>query len=137
MKKRTPVSTIMTSDLVTVNPTNSVADVAKIFSDKNIHHVPVVSGTDLIGIISKTDMDRISYVSDWQSDKANTAIYDNLELDQVMTKNVETIQSEDQIKEAAELLAKGRYHALPVVEGGNIKGIVTSTDVINYLLEQF
>jgi CBS domain-containing protein len=137
MKKRTPVSTIMTSDLVTVNPTNSVADVAKIFSEKNIHHVPVVSGTDLIGIISKTDMDRISYVSDWQSDKANTAIYDNLELDQVMTKNVETIQSEDQIKEAAELLAKGRYHALPVVEGGNIKGIVTSTDVINYLLEQF
>lgn len=137
MKKRTPVSKIMTADLVTVNPSNSVADVADIFSSRNIHHIPVVSGSDLVGIISKTDMDRISYVSEWQSDKANTTIYENLNLDQVMSKQVETVQADDQIKDAAELLAKGRYHALPVLEGERLTGIVTSTDVINYLLDQF
>lgn len=54
-----------------------------------------------------------------------------------MTKQVETVQVEDQIKEAAELLARGCYHALPVMEGAELKGIVTSTDIINYLLEQY
>lgn len=137
MKQRTPVSKIMTENLITVNSSNSVADVAQIFKERNIHHIPVVSGKELIGIISKTDMDRISYVSEWQSDKANTMIYDNLDLDQVMTKNIETVQEEDQIKEAAQLLAQGRYHALPVMHGDELKGIVTSTDVINYLLELY
>lgn len=137
MKQRTPVSKIMTSNLVTVNQSNSVADVAKIFAERNIHHIPVVSGDKLIGMISKTDMDRISYISDYQTEKANTVIYDSLTLDQVMTSKIETVQKEDTIKEAAELLARGRYHALPVMEGDALSGIVTSTDVINYLLEQY
>ena len=137
MKKRTPVSKIMTPDPISVNTTNSVQDVARIFAEKNIHHIPVVSGAKLVGIVSKSDMDRISYVSDLQTDKANTTIYDSLDLQQVMTKQVETVQLEDQIKDAAQLLAKGSYHALPVLEGEEIRGIVTSTDVINYLLEQY
>lgn len=137
MKQRTPVSKIMTSNLITVNQSNSVADVAKIFAERNIHHIPVVSGDKLIGMISKTDMDRISYISDYQTEKANTVIYDSLTLDQVMTSKIETVQKEDTIKEAAELLARGRYHALPVMEGDALSGIVTSTDVINYLLEQY
>ena len=137
MKKRTPVSKIMTSQLVTVNESNTVSDVVDIFKERNIHHVPVVSGDKLVGLVSKTDIDRISFVTDQQDEKANTAIYQSLSLDQVMTKNVESIQANDTIKEAAELLARGAYHALPVLEKDSLQGIVTSTDVINYLLEQY
>lgn len=137
MKKRTPVSKIMTKDPISVNSSNTINDVAQIFKERNIHHIPVVSGEKLIGMISKTDMDKISYVTNFQSDKANTTVYDMLEIEQVMTKQVETVQVEDQIKEAAELLARGSYHALPVMEGEKLSGIVTSTDVINYLLEQY
>jgi CBS domain-containing protein len=137
MKKRTPVSKIMTSQPITVNETNNISDVAQIFKERNIHHIPVVSGPTLIGMISKTDIDRISFVTGSQDEKANTSIYKNLTIDQIMTKNVESVQSSDTIKEAAELLARGSYHALPVLENGNLQGIVTSTDVINYLLEQY
>lgn len=137
MKKRTPVSAIMTENPISVNQSNSVSDIAQIFKERNIHHIPVVSGSSLIGMVSKTDMDRISFVSDFQDEKANTSIYESLDIQQVMTKQVETVQTDDQIKEAAELLARGRYHALPVMEGEELKGIVTSTDVINYLLEQY
>jgi CBS domain-containing protein len=137
MKKRTPVSAIMTENPISVNLSNSVSDIAQIFKERNIHHIPVVSGSSLIGMVSKTDMDRISFVSDFQDEKANTSIYESLDIQQVMTKQVETVQTDDQIKEAAELLARGSYHALPVMEGEELKGIVTSTDVINYLLEQY
>ncbi|WP_020536905.1 CBS domain-containing protein [Lewinella cohaerens] len=137
MKKRTPVSKIMTTNLISVNASNDVADVVQIFKENNIHHIPVVSGDELIGMISKTDIDRISYVNSYATEAANAVVYEMLKLEQVMTSELETIQAEDQIKEAAELLAQGKYHALPVMEGKKITGIVTSTDVIKYLLEQF
>ena len=137
MKKREQVSKIMTANPITVNTSNKVSDVAKIFSENNIHHIPVVSGDELIGMISKSDIDKVSFVTNWQDEKANTAIYDNLEIEQVMTSQLDTVQDDDEIREAATLLAHGRYHAIPVMEGETLKGIVTSTDVINYLLEQY
>lgn len=137
MKKRTPVSKIMTSEPITVNTTNNISDVLKIFENNNIHHLPVVSGDALIGMISKTDLERISYVTGVQNGKAASAVYDMLSIEEVMTKQVETIPAEGQIKEAAELLAQGTFHALPVIEDNAVKGIVTTTDVLNYLLEQY
>ena len=137
MKKREQVSKIMTPNPITVNTTNKVSDVAKIFVDRNIHHIPVVSGAELIGMISKTDIDKVSFVTNLQDNKVNTAIYDSLEIEQVMTKQLDVVEQDDEIREAAELLARGKYHAIPVLEGGELRGIVTSTDVINYLLEQY
>ncbi len=137
MKKREQVSKIMTPNPITVNTTNKVSDVARIFAERNIHHIPVVSGNELIGMISKTDIDKVSFVTNLQDEKANTAIYDSLEIEQVMTNQLDTVEQDDEIREAATLLASGRYHAIPVLEGEKLTGIVTSTDVINYLLEQY
>lgn len=137
MKKREAVAKIMTANPLSVNLTNKVTDVVAIFDSNNIHHVPVVSGDALIGMISKTDIERISFVNNYQGDVASTAVYDLLSIEQVMTKQVETIDANDQVKDAAELLAKGKYHALPVLQDGKLAGIVTSTDIINYLLEQY
>lgn len=137
MKKREAVAKIMTANPISVNLTNKVTDVVDIFNNNNIHHIPVVSGSALIGMISKTDIERISYVNSYEGNTASTAVYDLLSLEQVMTKQVETIDADEQVKEAAALLAKGKYHALPVVQDGKLVGIVTSTDIINYLLEQY
>ena len=127
----------MTANPMTVNITNKVSEVVDIFQSNNLHHLPVVSGTDLLGIISKSDIDKISFVSSGQDPKANMAVYDSLNIEQVMTSQVESVQAEDQIRDAAELLANGNYHALPVLEGKELKGIITSTDIIKYLLEQY
>lgn len=137
MKKREAVTKIMTKDPISVNLSNELADVVQIFKERNIHHIPVVSGDQLIGMISKTDIERISYVASYQQESATTMVYDALKIEQVMSKQIDSIKAEDQIKEAAELLAKGRYHALPVLEDGKLAGIVTSTDIIKYLLEQY
>lgn len=137
MNKRTPVSKIMTENLITVNTTSQISEVAQVFRDHNIHHIPVVSGDSVIGMISKTDIDKISYVNGVVDGKANTAVYDMLDLKEVMTSDVDTIQQDEPIKEAAEIFARGKYNALPVLEGESLRGIVTTTDVINYLLAQY
>jgi len=137
MKKRTPISKIMTANPQTVNATNSLRDVNTLFQQGGYHHLPVVSGEKLIGIISKTDIERISFVSQYQDSNVNTTMYDVLSIDQVMTKDVESVQQSQTIREAASLLSEGNIHALPVLDHEKVVGIVTTTDVVKYLLEQF
>jgi CBS domain-containing protein len=54
-----------------------------------------------------------------------------------MTNKPEVVDAETSIKEVAEIFAHKGFHALPVVEGKELKGIVTTTDVIKYMLEQY
>ena len=54
-----------------------------------------------------------------------------------MTKKLTTISPETSIKEAAEILSTKEVHALPVVENDLLVGILTTTDVIKYLLKQY
>ena len=137
MKKRTPVSKIMTSNPISVNLSHNLKDVTQIFRERNIHHIPVVSGKEVIGLISKTDIERISVVNKMETGDLRTTVYDHLTIDQVMTKDVETVNESDLVKDAAEILARGQFHALPVLRNEELTGIVTSTDMINHLLEVY
>ena len=139
MKKREPVSHIMTRSVLSVNLNNSLQDAEDLMVQNHIRHVPVVSGESLIGILSLTDLMRISYVEGFESssEKARSAVYSMLSIDQVMHNKPHTVSSSDTIKEVAEILGKKEFHALPVVDDGKLVGIVTSTDLINYLIDQY
>jgi CBS domain-containing protein len=54
----------------------------------------------------------------------------------LMTKNPDTIGPNTTIHEVAKKFAVNRYHALPVVEDGALKGIITSNDLIKYILNE-
>jgi len=137
MKKRTPISKIMSNDIITVNKSQSIREVSDIIEDKNIHHVPVVSGDKVIGILSKVDLQKISFVNSYDNDGLTTAMYDNLNIEQVMTKDVKVVQKSDTIYEVATILSKNEFHSLPVVEEEKLVGIVTTTDLIKYLVDQY
>jgi len=137
MKKRTPVSHIMTNNIKTVNHTNSLHDVKNLIDNENIHHVPVVSGNDIVGMLSKTDLQKISFINTVDGDSMTTAMYDALTIEQVMTKNIVTVQKSDTIHDVAVILSKNEFHALPVMDNDKFAGIVTTTDLINYLIDQF
>lgn len=126
----------MTANPQTVNATNSLRDVHAIFQEGSFHHIPVVSGDKLIGIISKTDIERISFVSKYQDEKVNTTMYDVLTIEQVMTKDVKSVQQTQTIRDAAVIFSGGNIHALPVLEGDSVVGIVTTTDIVNYVLDE-
>lgn len=139
MKKRTPVSVIMTKDVITLSSTDDLMTAEKIFKKEHIRHIPVVSGNEIKGMLSYTDLLRISFADavDENETDVDTVVYNMFTIDQVMAKNLATVNSSTTIKEVAEILAKKEFHALPVVDNNELVGIVTTTDLIYYLLEQF
>ena len=137
MKKRTPVSKIMSTDIITVNKAQTLRDVSEIVSEDHIRHVPVVSGNKVVGMLSKTDLQKISFVNTFDGDELTTAMYDELTIDHVMTKELTTVQQTESIHDVAVILSENEFHAVPVLEGENIVGIVTSTDLIKYLIAQY
>lgn len=139
MKKRTPVSEIMTKNLITLNITDSLESAESLFKKNKIRHIPVVSGDHIIGMLSYTDLLRISFVDAVDDDAENveSIVYNMFTIEQVMTKNIVSVAADATIKEVAEILSSNEFHALPVVDGKKLIGIVTTTDLINYLLAQF
>lgn len=137
MKKREPVSKIMTSKVITLNHTDDLATADNLFKKENIRHIPVVSGTTIIGMLSLTDLLRISFADAATDQDVDTTVYNLFTLEQVMAKKIVSVSSDATIKEAAEILSDREFHALPVVDNGELAGIVTTTDMINYLLEQY
>ena len=66
-----------------------------------------------------------------------TTVYNMFTISQVMAKKLKSVSSGTTIKEVAEILSENEFHALPVLENDNLVGIVTTTDLIKYLLEQY
>jgi CBS domain-containing protein len=138
MKKREPISHIMTKSVITVNQNDDLKEVVAKLKSNSIRHIPVLNGKEVSGIISRSDINRLTFgaLFDGQ-DGADEAILDMLTISQIMTSKPKTVSSETIIKDLAEIFVKEEFHALPVVDNGQLKGIVTTTDVIKYLLEQY
>jgi CBS domain-containing protein len=139
MKRRTPISAIMTRDVITLNTSNSLETAEHLFKTNHIRHIPVVSGDVIKGMLSYTDLLRISFADaiDESDESVDTIVYNMFTIEQVMAKSLVSIASSTLIKEVAEILAKKEFHALPVVDDNKLVGIVTTTDLINYLIDQF
>jgi CBS domain-containing protein len=99
----------------------------------------VVSGKVILGMLSYTDLLRISFADSVydDADHVDSIVYNMFSIEQVMVKKIISIKPSNSIKEVAEILAKSEFHALPVVDKNELVGIVTTTDLINYLLKQF
>ena len=138
MKKREPISHIMTKTVVTANENDNLKNVVELLRKNAIRHIPIVRGKDVIGIISRTDINRLTFGALFEGQEgADEAILDMLTISQVMTSKPKTVSSDTIIRDLAEIFVKEDFHALPVVDNGQLKGIVTTTDVVKYFLEQY
>ena len=61
MKKREPISHIMTKSVVTVNQNDDLTKVVEKLKSNSIRHLPVVNGKKVVGIISRTDINRLTF----------------------------------------------------------------------------
>ena len=139
MKKRELVTKIMTDNPVTITLQDSLIDAQKIMEDRKIRHLPVVDNKEIIGMVSYTDLMRVNFVDNYSKGNENvtTTLYSVLSIEQVMVENLVTVSTETTIREAAEILSEKEFHALPVVDHNGLAGILTTTDLIKYLLEQY
>lgn len=141
MKRNEPISKIMSTGMITVHHGDPISRVRQLLQQHGIHHLPVVSGHQLLGIISHTDLMRVSFGDAFNADpRAVDATLDHtLTIEQIMQKNPRTLRRDATIRDAAEILAKGEFHSLPIVDTDDttLLGMVTSTDLIRHLLDQF
>jgi CBS domain-containing protein len=137
MKRNESIRKVMTSNPLSVQLGQSVQEAYKILLDHDFHHVPVVDGKKLVGLVTSTDIGRITYSFDTDSRMTSTVLDHTRSLGDVMQKDVTTISSHATVRDATEILANGAYHAVPVVDDGELVGIVTSTDLLRYLQDQF
>lgn len=137
MKIGVPVSKIMTKNLVTLSTKDDLVTAERLFKKHHIRHIPVVEGKNIKGILSHTDLMRISFADaiDEHEEVVDTIVYNMFTIPQVMVHDVVSVKSDTTIKEVAEILSKREFHALPVVDDGQLKGIVTTTDLIRYFLK--
>jgi len=135
-----PVSTIMSTQLVILNTSDSLEKAEHLFKKHKIRHIPVIEGQNkIVGMLSLTDLLRISFADGAYEDEDDieSVVYEMFTLSQVMAKKIKSVSPQTSIKEVAELLAAREFHALPVVDQGDLVGIVTTTDLIKYLLRQY
>jgi CBS domain-containing protein len=140
MRKHDPISKVMTQAPVTVHHGEPVSRVRHLFNENKFHHLPVVSGQDLVGIISWTDMMRVSFDDRMfgQDQRAVDAQLDHLyQIEDIMEANPETLSIHSSVHDAAETLAKAGHHALPIVDGKKLVGIVTTKDLMKFLCDLY
>ena len=141
MKKKEPVSTIMTKTIHAVQIEDKLTDALELVRRYGVRHVPVVHGKQLVGIISKTDLNRLTFSNMFAGEEdAEEAVFDMLPISQVMPHKPRVVKASDTIYEVAKILSKEEFHALPVVDDHDetlLIGIVTTTDAIKYMLEQY
>ncbi len=127
----------MSSDLLTVSHGDTISSIRKIFEETGVHHIPVVSGGDLIGIVTWNKFMQVTLgdLADQHISNLDTMLDQTYELDDVMRRTPVSIDVNSTIHAAAEILGAGEFHSLPVTDGKKLVGIVTSSDLIRYLAE--
>ncbi|CAK0772208.1 Inosine-5-monophosphate dehydrogenase [Azospirillaceae bacterium] len=115
--------------VITVVQTETVHAAAKLLREKRFGSLVVVDQHNkLIGIITERDIVRIV------ADKGATALL--LKVEDIMTHEVKTCSPKDMLKEVMQLMTLRRVRHVPVVDNGELVGIISSTDVVKYRLNE-
>ena len=129
------ISDVMTREVITIKPSQKLVDIKHIFEKKNFHHhIPVAENGKLKGMISLTDF--LFAIKNASLDD-NENVYHKLLARDIARAHPVTILSKVTLRIAAEILAKGEVHAIVVCDDGYIKGIISSADIIRYVLDLY
>ena len=128
----------MTKNVKTIHVDESLYDAKSTMLKHQIRHLPVVNGKKLIGILSLTNIMSLSFgqvfVGEEQTDQA---MMDLMTIKHVMREHLKTINVSNSIAEVADIFIKEEFHTLPVVDGENLTGIITTTDMIKFFVTNY
>ncbi|MFN0034576.1 MAG: HPP family protein [Saprospiraceae bacterium] len=118
------VQSHMTKDVVTLTPDSTLGEARAILIGKHIHHIPIVEGKKLVGMVTSWDIFKLGKSADE---------YQSIKVSEVMTRKVATLDPDQHLGAVAEVLTRHLFHAVPIVNDDHeLLGIVTSTDIIRY-----
>ena len=121
----------MTREVVTLSPQDTAKAALALCRERRIRHLPVLEGGTLVGIASDRDL-RSSTPA--LGDPARAAALAEILVGDVMARDVVTAVSDDPIEQAANTMRERRIGCLPVIESGELVGIITASDVMDALV---
>lgn len=129
-----PVSEMMTKRIVSVKPTQKLTDVKDLFREGQFHYnIPVIENNELKGMVVLTDF-LFAIRNESENRKEND--YSDLLIKDIMREKVSVVSPTLSIREVARMFSDGELHTLMISEKGQLKGIVSSADIIRWLIQE-
>jgi len=135
------IDAIMSTNLVTVPPTATLAEARTLMQDNKIHHLPVAGDGDgdggIVGLVTVTNV--LAATDSFLRDDRHRIHANEIIVGDVMVKDVATVDVNASLRQAALFLEKHQIGCLPVMGDGKLVGIITETDFVAVainLLEQ-
>jgi len=126
----------MTRPVETVHPDDHLVDVRKSMQEQGVRHLPVVEGGKLVGIVS------LNSIRDAAPSKATDLsihevhyLLSKMKIREVMKKDVITCGPDDHVEDVAKIMQTKRIGAVPVVDRGDLVGILTNDDMFRILMK--
>ena len=130
---RTRVRDIMSETMVTISESDRLSTVEDIMTLGRVRHMPVVHAGKLVGVVSERDLLRtsLSNLTEFGSEERRLFLH-AVEIARVMSTPPITIAPDATVEEAARVMAGRKIGCLPVLEGDQLLGLLTETDVLRY-----
>ena len=106
---------------------------ARILREHRFHHLPVVDGERLVGILSDTDLRNASLAA--TSQEGGKGPLGDRPVREVMRTEVWSVTPEDSVEDALLILSREKFGALPVLSGDRLVGIITRADLLNAFVD--
>lgn len=129
------VRDFMTTEVVSLEETDTLLDASMIFLRKNYRHLPVLRGKTLVGVITEHDIKQFvpSLLNRMTPEEYNQAL-ETTPVSRVMTRDPPSVAAGQPMFEAASILHTRHIGFLPVVENGELIGVLSTTDMLKLLM---
>lgn len=129
------IAQLMSKDVVTLTPDQTLFDVVDLMRRRKIRHLPVIEDSRVVGIVTDRDVKR-AMPSVFSGDQVEyDRVLNETRVEQVMTRDPQTIAPAASLKDALKLMIDRKFGAIPVVEDGTLVGIVTDIDFLKAFYE--
>lgn len=147
---------VMSKDVITCKPDDTLSHIARLFKENRISGMPVVEKGKVVGLVSETDLLELFKTPEFSNELWLPSPFEIIEIPirnlvrleetkkalenmklrpvkEIMTSPVHSIIPDDSLEEASRLMVKYKVNRLPVIENGELVGIVARSDIIKGL----
>ncbi len=126
----------MTKKLITIDEETPIIKAFRIMKDNNIRRLPVMRNEKLAGVITDRDLKEATPSKATSLDVHEIySLLSEVKVKDIMSKDLLTIGPDESIEKAAMLMLNKKISGLPVIEAGNLTGVITQTDIFKALVD--